>query len=135
LLAGSIVEAEAQAATDRPKVARVIENRLAKGMPLQLDTTVSFIAQLRGKVGTTDAQRAVKSPYNTYLVAGLPPGPIDSPGVLSIQAALSPTPGPWLYFVAVNPTTGETRFAVDAAGHAANVKLFLQWCSKNPGKC
>ena len=135
LTVASIVEAEAQAATDRPKVARVIENRLAKGMPLQLDTTVSFIAQLRGKVGTTDAQRAVKSPYNTYLVAGLPPGPIDSPGVLSIQAALSPTPGPWLYFVAVNPTTGETRFAVDAAGHAANVKLFLQWCSKNPGKC
>jgi len=135
LTIASIVEAEAQAAPDRPKVARVIENRLARGMPLQLDTTVSFISQLRGKVGTTDAQRASKSPYNTYLVAGLPPGPIDSPGLSAIQAALNPTPGPWLYFVAVNPTTGETRFAVDAAGHAANVKLFLAWCSKNPGKC
>ncbi|HZY01418.1 MAG TPA: endolytic transglycosylase MltG [Dermatophilaceae bacterium] len=135
LTIASIVEAEAQAAPDRPKVARVIENRLAKGMPLQLDTTVSFISQLRGKVGTTDAQRASKSPYNTYLVAGLPPGPIDSPGLSAIQVALNPTPGPWLYFVAVNPTTGETRFAVDAAGHAANVKLFLAWCSKNPGKC
>jgi len=135
LTVASIVEAEAQAATDRPKVARVIENRLAKAMPLQLDTTVSFIAQRRGKVGTTDAQRASKSPYNTYLVTGLPPGPIDSPGLSSIQAAVSPTPGPWLYFVAVNPTTGETRFAVDAAGHAANVKLFLAWCSKNPGQC
>jgi UPF0755 protein len=135
LTIASIVEAEAQAAPDRPKVARVIENRLAKGMPLQLDTTVSFIWQLRGKVGTTDAQRASKSPYNTYLVAGLPPGPIDSPGLSAIQVALNPIPGPWLYFVAVNPTTGETRFAVDAAGHAANVKLFLAWCSKNPGKC
>ena len=135
LTVASIVEAEAKAATDRPKVARVIENRLAKAMPLQLDTTVSFIAQRRGKVGTTDAQRASKSPYNTYLVTGLPPGPIDSPGLSSIQAAVSPTPGPWLYFVAVNPTTGETRFAVDAAGHAANVKLFLAWCSKNPGQC
>jgi len=135
LTIASIVEAEAQAAPDRPKVARVIENRLAKGMPLQLDTTVSFISQLRGKVGTTDAQRASKSPYNTYLVAGLPPGPIDSPGLSAIQVALNPTPGPWLYFVAVNPTTGETRFAADAAGHAANVKLFLAWCSKNPGKC
>jgi len=83
-------------------VARVIENRLAKGMPLQLDTTVSFISQRRGKVGTTDAQRATKSPYNTYLVAGLPPGPIDNPGLSAIQAALNPTPGPWLYFVAVN---------------------------------
>jgi UPF0755 protein len=135
LTVASIVEAEAQASSDRPKVARVIENRLAKGMPLQLDTTVSFVSQRRGKVGTTDAQRATKSPYNTYLVAGLPPGPIDSPGLSAIQAALNPTPGPWLYFVAVNPTTGETRFAVDAAGHAANVKLFLAWCAKNPSKC
>lgn len=135
LTIASIVEAEAQAATDRPKVARVIVNRLAKGMPLQLDTTVSFIAQQRGKVATTDTQRAVKSPYNTYLVTGLPPGPIDNPGLLSLQAALSPAPGPWLYFVAVNPTTGETKFAVTAAGHAANVQLFLAWCSKNPGKC
>jgi UPF0755 protein len=135
LTIASIVEAEAQAAADRPKVARVIQNRLAKGMRLQLDTTVSFISQRRGKVGTTDAQRASKSPYNTYLVAGLPPGPIDSPGLSAIQAAMNPAPGPWLYFVAVNPTTGETRFAVDAAGHAANVRLFLAWCSKNPGKC
>ena len=135
LTVASIVEAEAKAATDRPKVARVIENRLTKAMPLQLDTTVSFIAQRRGKAGTTDAQRASKSPYNTYLVAGLPPGPIDSPGLSAVQAAVNPTPGPWLYFVAVNPTTGETRFAVDAAGHAANVKLFLAWCSKNPGQC
>jgi UPF0755 protein len=135
LTVASIVEAEAKAATDRPKVARVIENRLAKAMPLQLDTTVSFIAQRRGKAGTTDAQRASRSPYNTYLVAGLPPGPIDSPGLSAVQAAVNPTPGPWLYFVAVNPTTGETRFAVDAAGHAANVKLFLAWCSKNPGQC
>jgi UPF0755 protein len=135
LTIASIVEAEARATTDRAKVARVIVNRLAKGMPLQLDTTVSFIAQQRGKVGTTDAQRAVKSPYNTYLVTGLPPGPIDSPGLLSLQAALNPAPGPWLYFVAVNPTTGETKFAVTAAGHAANVKLFLAWCSKNPGQC
>jgi UPF0755 protein len=135
LTIASIVEAEAQAAADRPKVARVIENRLAKGMPLQLDTTVSFVAQLRGKVGTTDAQRASKSPYNTYLVKGLPPGPIDSPGSSAMQAALNPAAGPWLYFVAVNPTTGETRFAVNAAGHAANVKLFLAWCSKHPGKC
>ena len=135
LTIASIVEAEARATPDRPKVARVILNRLAKGMPLQLDTTVSFIAQRRGKVGTTDAQRASKSPYNTYLVKGLPPGPIDSPGLSAMQAAVSPTPGPWLYFVAVNPTTGETRFAVSAGAQAANVKLFLSWCSKHPGQC
>lgn len=135
LTIASIVEAEAQAAGDRPKVSRVIENRLARGMPLQLDTTVSFVARHRGKVGTSDAERATKSPYNTYLVKGLPPGPIDSPGSSAIQAALHPVAGPWLYFVAVNPTTGETRFAVNAAGHAANVKLFLSWCAKHPGQC
>jgi UPF0755 protein len=135
LTIASIVEAEAQAAGDRPKVARVIENRLARGMPLQLDTTVSFVAHHRGKVGTSNAERATKSPYNTYLVRGLPPGPIDSPGSSAMQAALHPVPGPWFYFVAVNPTTGETRFAVNAAGHAANVKLFLTWCTKHPGQC
>jgi UPF0755 protein len=135
LTIASIVEAEAQAAADRPKVTRVIENRLARGMKLQLDTTVSFVSHHRGKVGTTDAERRSASPYNTYLVGGLPPGPIDSPGTLAMQAAIHPAAGPWLYFVAVNPTTGETRFAVDAAGHAANVKLFLSWCGKHPGQC
>jgi UPF0755 protein len=131
----SLVEAEARVGSDRPKVARVIENRLAKPMPLQLDTTVDFIWHRRGNAGTTGAQRASPSPYNTYLVAGLPPGPIDSPGLSAMQAAIHPTPGPWFYFVAVNPDTGEIRFAVDAAGHAANVKVFLAWCSNHPGKC
>jgi UPF0755 protein len=135
LTIASIVEAEARARPDGPKVARVIVNRLAAAMPLQLDTTVSFISHVRGKAGTTSAERAVRSPYNTYLVNGLPPGPIDSPGLWAMQAAVHPTPGPWLYFVAVNPATGETRFAVDAAGHAANVRLFQQWCSAHPGKC
>ena len=135
LTIASIVEAEASAGPDRPKVARVIENRLARPMRLQLDTTVSFIWHRRGKAGTTRAERASRSPYNTYLVAGLPPGPIDSPGLSAMAAAVNPTPGPWFYFVAVNPDTGETRFAVDAAAHAANVKLFLTWCSTHPGKC
>jgi len=135
LTIASIVEAEARASADRPKVARVIENRLAILMPLQMDSTVHFISQRRGKAGTTDAERLSKSPYNTYLVTGLPPGPIDSPGLSAIKAAVSPTPGPWLYFVAVNPETGETRFAVGPEGHAANVKLFQKWCSDHPGKC
>ncbi len=135
LTIASIVEAEASAVADRPKVARVIENRLTRPMLLQMDSTVHFISGRRGKAGTSDAERLSKSPYNTYLVAGLPPGPIDSPGLSAMQAAVDPTPGPWLYFVAVNPETGETRFAVDAAGHAANEKLFLKWCSDHPGKC
>ena len=135
LTIASIVEAEVRASADRPKVARVIENRLAKPMLLQMDSTVHFIAQRRGKARTTDAERASKSPYNTYLVAGLPPRPINSPGLSALKAAISPTSGPWINFVTVNPDTGETRFAVDAAGHAANAKLFLKWCSDHPGKC
>ena len=135
LTIASIVEAETRAKADGPKVARVIENRLARPMPLQLDTTVAFISHKRGKAGTTDAERAARSPYNTYLVPGLPPGPIDSPGLSAMRAAIHPAAGPWFYFVAVNPDTGETRFAVDAAGHAANVKLFLAWCTKNPAHC
>jgi UPF0755 protein len=135
LTIASIVQAEGRATPDLPKVARVIENRLAKAMPLQMDSTVHFISRRRGKAGTSDAERRSASPYNTYLAAGLPPGPIDSPGLSAMQAALNPTPGPWLYFVAVNPATGETRFAVTAAAHAANVKVFLAWCQSHPGQC
>jgi UPF0755 protein len=134
LTIASLVQAEAKAAADFPKVARVIDNRLARPMALQLDSTVSFAAAHR-EVTTTNAERASKSPYNTYLVAGLPPGPIDNPGLSAMEAARNPAPGPWLYFVAVNPVTGETRFAVDAAGHAANVRIFQKWCKDHPGKC
>jgi len=52
-----------------------------------------------------------------------------------MQAAVRPAPGKWVYFVAVNPETGLTRFAVDPADHLANQKVFLQWCSSHPGKC
>lgn len=135
LTIASIVEAEVRAKSDRPKVARVIANRLAKAMPLQMDSTIHFVSRRRGKAGTTTAERLRRSPYNTYLVAGLPPGPIDSPGLSAMRAAVRPAPGPWLYFVAVNPATGQTRFAADAAGQAANVRLFLRWCSSHPGKC
>jgi UPF0755 protein len=135
LTIASIVEAEARANKDRPRVARVIENRLAMPMPLQMDSTVHFISGRRGKVGTTNAERRSRSPYNTYRVEGLPPGPINSPGLLAMKAAVNPAPGRWIYFVAVNPETGETRFAVDAAGHAANEKLFKQWCSDHRNQC
>jgi UPF0755 protein len=131
----SIVEAEAKAKPDRPKVARVIENRLAKPMRLQMDSTVHFVSQRRGRAGTTQAERQGRSPYNTYVVAGLPPGPINSPGLSAMTAAVSPAPGSWIYFVTVNPDTGQTSFADDAAGHATNTKLFQKWCSDHPEKC
>ena len=135
LTVASIVEGEAKAKTDRPKVARVIENRVAKGMKLQMDSTVHYLAQKRGRAGTTDRQRNSTSRYNTYRHAGLPPGPINSPGAASIDAAAHPAKGSWLYFVAVNPATGETRFATTYQQQQKNEQLFHQWCRAHPGQC
>ena len=125
---------------DRAKVERVIENRLndPNGPTvgrLQMDSTVHYIEQERGRAGTSNEARSSDSPYNTYRVKGLPPGPINSPGAKSIEAAVNPADGPWFYFVAVNPTTGETKFAVTQAEHDANVREFNEWCSANKDKC
>jgi UPF0755 protein len=78
-------------------------------MPLQLDSTVMYALHIYG-IRASSAQTRVRSPYNTYLHTGLPPGPIDSPGAAAIQAALHPVPGTWTYFVTVDPKTGLTRF-------------------------
>lgn len=134
LVLASIVQAEGRRAADLPKIARVIDNRLAVPMKLQLDSTVSYGVQKRA-LTTTDAERAAKNGYNTYVRDGLPVGPIGNPGAEAITAAQNPAAGPWLYFVAVNPSTGETKFATTAAEHQANVEEFQKWCSQNPGKC
>jgi UPF0755 protein len=130
----SLVEAEARHPEDRPKVARVIENRLAKNMPLQLDSTVNYAVGKHG-ITTTDADRQSKSPYNTYVVTGLPPGPIGNPGESAIQAAAQPAAGPWLFFVTVNPETGDTQFAATYAEHEKYVAEFQSWCQAHKGTC
>lgn len=135
VIMASLIEGEAGSATDRPNVARVMENRLAKGMRLQLDSTVSYGVGRRGSITTTDAERADRNPYNTYMIPGLPAGPISNPGVASLKAALNPAPGSWLFFVTVNPETGLTRFATTPEEHAANVREFQGWCRANRGKC
>jgi UPF0755 protein len=132
LTVAGLAQAEAKRVEDMPKIARVIYNRLAKGMPLELDTTVLYANGGVRSITTTQAQRAVNSPYNTYQVRGLPPGPIDSPGEEAIKAALAPADGTWLYFVAVNPQTGETRFEDTSAEHSADVKVFQQWLAAHP---
>ncbi|MBW3086008.1 Endolytic murein transglycosylase [Austwickia sp. TVS 96-490-7B] len=134
LTIASIIEAESRFDPDRPKVARVILNRLAKPMPLQMDSTVSYGVQRRS-ITTTDQERAAKNGYNTYANPGLPAGPIGNPGTASVKAAVSPASGPWLYFVAVNPETGETNFATTMEEHNRNVLLFQKWCQSHPGKC
>jgi UPF0755 protein len=134
LTIASIVQVEARAPADGPKVARVLDNRLAINMRLQLDSTVSYVTGKPG-VATTAADRADPSPYNTYVHAGLPPGPISNPGQAAINAALRPASGTWLYFVTVNPTTGETKFATTAAEAAANRAEFQAWCSAHTAAC
>jgi UPF0755 protein len=98
LIVASLVEAEAKVPEDRAKIARVIYNRLAAGMTLGIDATVLYALQERTDTLTnTDLQ--TDSPYNTRQRAGLPPTPINSPGQASLEAALNPEPGDWLYYV------------------------------------
>ena len=127
----SIVEAETRRASDRPKVARVLYNRLHDGMHLQLDSTIAYLVGVRGEVYTTPEQRETESPYNTYLNAGLPPAPIGNPSVSSVRAVLNPAKGKWLFFVTVNPETGRTLFARTYAQHVKNDKILDRYCEKS----
>ena len=107
----SIIEDETAVDADRAKVARVILNRLAKRMPLQLDSTVNYVrTEKKARLSLDDIQ--VESPYNTYQHKGLPPTPIDSPGEKALEAALSPADGDWLYFVTIDKA-GNSLFTSD----------------------
>ncbi|RZB19984.1 endolytic transglycosylase MltG [Streptomyces sp. F001] len=117
----SIIQAEAATKADMGKVARVIFNRLERGMPLQMDSTINY-ALNRTKLRTTLNDTRIDSPYNSYQRMGLPPTPIDNPGEEAMRAAINPTPGNWLYFVTVKP--GDTRFTADYAEHQRNVAEF-----------
>ncbi|MCK7623305.1 endolytic transglycosylase MltG [Streptomyces sp. RS10V-4] len=117
----SIVQAEADRPADMGKVARVIDNRLARNMPLQMDSTINY-ALGRSTLRTTHADTRTDSPYNTYRFEGLPPTPIDNPGAQALKAAAAPTPGNWLYFVTVKP--GDTRFTADYQEQLRNVREF-----------
>lgn len=128
LIVASLIEREASRDRDRPKVARVIYNRLRDGMPLQLDSTVHYVAERSGDVFTTSEERKIDSPYNTYKNKGLPPGPIDSPGAEAIKAALNPAKGNWTYFVTVDLESGKTLFASSLAKHNKNVEKLQEYC-------
>ena len=99
LTVASLVEEEAGTDEDRPRVARVIYNRLAEEMPLQIDATSCYVKNEPGGCSLTEADLASDSPYNTRNRQGLPPTPIASPGRASIEAALNPADGDWLYYV------------------------------------
>lgn len=110
LTIASIIQAEGDS-QDFEKVSRVIYNRLAIDMPLQMDSTVHYVKKVRGEIFLSRNSTLLNSPYNTYRRYGLPPGPIGNPGIEAISAALNPAVGDWLYFITVAP--GDTRFTSD----------------------
>jgi len=135
LTLAALTQKEGGSVADFYKVARVWNNRIAKGMNLQSDATVAYGAG-GTSIQTTPAQRANKGNlYNTYANPGLPIGPISNPGDKAIDATLHPAVGTWVYFVVVNCSTGETAFSDTLAQHnAANAQLG-KWLKANPGGC
>lgn len=103
----SMIEREARVATERPLVSSVIRNRLAKGMKLEIDATIEYVIK-KNRPRLLNSDLAVESPFNTYKYGGLPPGPIASPGLASIQAAAAPADTEYLYYVLTSPDGSHT---------------------------
>lgn len=119
----SMVEGEAAVDEERPLVAGVIFNRLKLGMPLQVDATVKYaLGGQREKIYYKDLE--VQSPYNTYRISGLPPGPINSPGRASLLATVTPARTEYLYYV-VKPD-GTHAFSSSLAEHNSNISKYQQ---------
>jgi len=117
----SIIEKESGQASERPLIAAVFHNRLRIGMPLQSDPTVIYgIVDFNGNLTRRDLRRP--TPYNTYTIRALPPGPIANPGSESLQAALAPATVPFLYFVSKND--GSHYFSKSLREHNRAVKKY-----------
>jgi UPF0755 protein len=124
VIMASLIEKEVAVSTERPLVAGVFVNRLAKNIPLATDPTVIYAALLdnrwRGTIYASDLKS--QSPYNTYVHAGLPPGPICNAGMASFRAALAPAQTEYLYFV--SDAQGHSRFAASLKEHNDNVNAY-----------
>jgi UPF0755 protein len=121
VVVASIVQKEGVYPQNLAKVARVVYNRLRRQMPLQMDSTVLY-SEHRDGGAVTQADLALDTPYNTYLHKGLTPTPICFPSPASLEAALAPAPGDWLYFVLVSHD-GTEAFSDTLAGQQANEAL------------
>jgi UPF0755 protein len=128
----SLVETEAAHADERPIIASVYLNRLNRRMLLQCDPTVIYALQQAGKYrGTlTTADLRFQSPYNTYVTAGLPPGPIANPGYPSLLATIQPATTKYLFFV--RTTAGRHIFSEDLAGHNRAVAAYRKLRNQQP---
>jgi UPF0755 protein len=123
----SLVERETAVDADRPLVASIFDNRLEKKMPLQTDPAVIYglelTGQWRGTIYASDLTR--NTPYNTYLHAGLPPGPVANPGLPSLRAAMNPAQTNYLYFVAAGvDAQGHSLFSSTLDEHNRNVAMY-----------
>lgn len=122
----SLIERETPVESDRPLVASVFRNRLARNMPLDTDPSVIYAALLekryRGTIYASDLK--AQSPYNTYLHTGLPPGPICNPGIPSLEAAMHPAQTDFLFFVSDPANPGHSRFASTLKEHEKNVAAY-----------
>lgn len=132
LTVASLIETEAKLPEERPLVASVIYNRLKLGMPLGIDSSVIYASKLAGKwkydgkVYLSDLERV--SPYNTRKVAGLPPGPIASPGASSLEAALKPAQTDYLYYVREpSRNDGAHNFYSTDAEFGRGVQALREW--------
>ncbi|WP_434811224.1 endolytic transglycosylase MltG [Microbacterium sp. bgisy189] len=138
LTIASIIQKEARYEEDFYKVSRVIQNRLSPdntdtGGRLEMDSTAQYgVGEDDGTVSSTEDALTDDNPWNTYVHAGLPVGPISNPGDMAIDAAMHPADGPWMYFVTVNLDTGETVFTETLAEHEAAVAQWDSWCEDNP---
>jgi UPF0755 protein len=124
LTKASLLEEEARTLEDKKIVADILDRRLEKGWRLQLDSTVHYAVGKTGTVFTTEQDRAVNSPWNTYRFPGLPPTPICNPSVESIEAALNPTPNRYWFFLTGND--GTMHYAKTLEEHTANRYKYLR---------
>jgi UPF0755 protein len=124
VILASLIEKEVAQTSERPLVASVFENRLARNMPLATDPSVIYAALLdgryRGAIFASDLQS--DSPFNTYRHTGLPPGPICNPGIAALKAAISPAQTDYLYFVA--DAQGHSRFSATLKDHTQQVQAY-----------
>jgi UPF0755 protein len=133
----AIVQKESQKADERPRVAGVYFNRLKRKMKLQADPTVIYAMKLQHQNFDMVIKRVlykdlkIKSPYNTYLYRGVPPGPITMPDISSIMAVLNAEQHPYLYFVANPNKTGYHLFAKNGREHNKNKKIYTNWLDRN----
>lgn len=130
IILASIVEREGRTDEDRPVIAGILLNRLRAGWPLQADATLQYALGYQPserswwKKALTEDDKTVRSPYNTYLNTGLPPGPISNPGLASIRAAIYPKMTDYWYYL--HDPSGRVHYAKTLEEHNANIEKYLR---------